>query len=176
MEVIVDAHLLGWYYQAGELQKETPCSASPIELFERLGRGDIGVLDSDGHIEAEWREHADPDWFDAWLSERFEVGDIIEVAVENYHRLIQGLVKKCGFPATGKDKWYIRASKSRAVAVCQPVALISEDLDFYEPKAKKGAGDRDAILAQGSGAVAKQLRKEGVDPRTAARHLALEAA
>lgn len=176
MEIVVDAHLVGWYYQAHELEKATPCSGSPVELFERLGKKDVGVLDTGGHIEGEWREHADPDWFEAWLSERFELGDIVEVAVSNCRNLIDELIKQYGFPHDGKDKWYVRAAKSRAEASNQTIAIISEDLHFYEPKAKEGAGDRSAVLRKGKGKVAKVLRKNGIDPRTAAQHLALGAA
>lgn len=174
MELVVDAHILGWYYQTFELQLTTPCSDSPVGLFARLGKKDIGVLDIDGHIETEWRKQADSDWFDAWLSERFEVGDIVEAKVESCRELIDELVKKYGFPMKGKDKWYVRTAGTRASELKGLVAIISEDLDFYEPKAKNSAGNRDKILRQGSGTVAKRLRKSRVDPRSVARHLATE--
>lgn len=176
MELILDAHILGWYYQAHELEVLTPCTGSPVELFERLGRADIGVLDEGGQIEAEWRKQADSDWFDAWLSERFEVGDIIEVETHTCGALIKELVNKYGFPKAGKDRWYIRTASARAGGKAQLVAIVSEDLDFYEPKAKNGRGNREAILRQATGAVAKRLRKEGIDPRSAARHLVLASA
>lgn len=174
MELVVDAQILGWYFQTCERGRTTPCTGSPIDLFARVGSGDVGVLDTGHHIETEWRKQADPDWFDAWLSERFEVGDIVEIKVDNCQELVRELVKKCGFPAKGRDKWYVRTARTRAKNLGQLVAIISEDLDFYEPKAKNSAGNRDRILREGTGGVAKRLRKHGIDPRTAARHLACE--
>lgn len=171
MELVIDAQIIGWFYQSTERSKGTPCTGSPEELMSRLGSQDIAVLDAGKQIEREWRAKADPEWFDAWLAERFSVGDIIEASVGTHGELIRRLRSECGFPQGGGDKWYVRTAKTRTDADSK-VCIVSEDLDFFHPKAKGGAGNRDEILAKCKGCVVKILKSENVKTASVAAYLA----
>lgn len=171
MDIVIDANVLSWFYKESELQKSTPCTSSPTKLFEALGRKDTGILDTGGQIEAEWRRKVDEDWLEAWLIECFQLGELIEIKATTQNDLIRDLETRCGFGKKGGDKWYVRTAKTRSEETDSRVGLISEDLDFFEPKSKKGAGNRDRILAGCTGCVAKRLKKVNIDVKTVKKHV-----
>lgn len=170
LDVVIDAQILGWYYQANELGKAPPCTGDPAMLFSRLGKDDLGILDAGEQIEAEWRRVADTDWFDAWLARRLSSGDITIVEVETCHALLRALETKCGFPRTG-DRWYVRTAATRARSKGAAVALITEDVDLYDPKAKKNPKRRARALAGCTGPVVRELAAARVCVRSVARHV-----
>ena len=170
MQVVVDANILASYYKETVLGLGTECSHPTNDLFARLGSEDVAFLDEKGMVEGEWRLKADPDWFDAWLAERMTVGDIVVTSVSTCTQLLRKLRIDHGFPATGRDKWYVCLARTRVEDTGERVAIITEDVDFFEPKAKGNSKTRAKFLAKGKGGVAKALRTHDVDPRTVAQH------
>jgi hypothetical protein len=168
MDVVIDAQIVGWYCQVDAGIGPPPCTGAPAKLFERLGDHDIAWLDDGRMIESEWRRASDPDWFDAWFGDQLVAGRVELVSAKTHARLIKALETKCGFPKTGRDKWYVRVAATRADDTGNKVLLVSEDLDFYEPTAKAGGGNRAKILAQCAGCVAKKLKAHDIQVATVA--------
>jgi hypothetical protein len=172
LNLVIDAQIVGGFYKESVLDCEHDCTASPSALFSRLGDLDLGFLDDGNQIEAEWRRVAEIEWFDSWLADRFVAGAVCYVKTAVYPHLIKHLCSSCGFPAKGRDSWYVRTAKTVVDSHNAEVALITEDLDFFNPKAKGGAGNRKSVLTSGKGPVEKALKKEGVLVRTVDHQLA----
>lgn len=169
MDVVIDAEVVGWYCQTELRTGAPPCTCDPGVVFDRLGQQDIAWVDDQEMIESEWRSASDPDWFDAWYAERLSAGDVSFVTPSSCRDVLRDLETRCGFPRT-RDRWYVRVAKTRAQLAGQSVGLIAEDLDFFEPKAKQGRGNRSKILDHCSGCVVKRLKRHKIDVRTIARH------
>ncbi|EOI6580335.1 hypothetical protein ACWCKR_002082 [Yersinia enterocolitica] len=159
MNLVVDANVFKGFYQETVLEMgpdKLEITGSPIGIFESDDKK-IYVDDSK-HIENEWRNVVDSEWFNAWYAVQIESLGIVETAIDNYQELIRAL-NKIGFPVGG-DKWYIRTAKSVKENGLS-ITLITEDLDFYDPTKKmaKGAA-RLRILNSKSAVVRKYLAKK----------------
>ncbi len=173
MDLVIDAPLVKCFYQESERQSgQTECRCAAAPLFQRLGAGDIAVLDSKGQLEREWKSLVDQDWFKSWLSQCYQVGSIVEIDVDNEADLLRALASQCGFPHRSGDKWLVRVAVTRAKATGECVALVSEDVDFFDPKVKNDARARKNRLDRCSGPVARALKKSGVKCITADSYLA----
>jgi hypothetical protein len=172
--VVIDAQLLAGLYRETIVGEAPAYSAATTDLFARLGSEDLGYMDRDGVIESEYRALVDPDWFDAWLGDRLQAGDFVISAGRRCPALLKILVVQHGFPRRSKDCRYIELCCGVVEATGEWTALISEDLDFYEPKAKAANSSyRQRVLASGRGPVARHLKKhEMIAVRTVAAHLA----
>lgn len=162
MDVVIDAPLVKCFYQEGESEGATECRAEVKPLFDGLGSDHVAVLDVGGHIEQEWRAVVDHEWFNAWLSQAFEVGSIIEIEPGNHRDLLRSLSSSCGFPANTGDKWLVRVAVTRSARTGADVALVSEDVHFFHPKAGKNGKARERYLSTCGGCVAQRLAKRNV--------------
>ncbi|MGP2543323.1 hypothetical protein [Yersinia sp. 2541 StPb PI] len=158
MDIVIDANVFKGFYQEEVLGMEVAqleITASVLEVF-RNDKFKIYVDDT-VHIENEWRNVVDSEWFNAWYSDQIESLLINEITVNNHNDIIKSL-SKIGFPVGG-DKWYVRTAKS-VQEMGTPTILLTEDIDFYDPtkKTAKGAA-RLKILKSKSSPVRKYLRK-----------------
>jgi hypothetical protein len=172
VHLVIDAQIVANLYKELVLETAHACTESPNALFERLGGPDVAYLDESEMIESEWRRVAGSEWFEVWLAERFSNDEIRVVAAPTCPVLIKALRAECGFPGKSRDPWYIRTAKAVADRVNEVSGLITEDADFFDPKAKASAEQRAKVMAASTGPVAKRLAKEHVDVRTVAKHLA----
>jgi hypothetical protein len=170
LNIVIDAQIVGWHL--AELRGAmTDCSHPPSVLFATLGVSDTAFLDDGDQIESEWRRTTDPDWFDQWYADLLERGAAVIIPVPTARALLRQLHRDDGFPYT-RDGWYV----STAVEVVQrrgECSIISEDLDFYDPRAKRGCSParRRQILGGSRGPVARRLRRAAsVEVRSVASH------
>lgn len=178
MRIVVDAQLVSGYFREDVLDEGPPYTGSMKAVIDKFGIMDVGCIDADGHIEQEYREVVDPDWFEAWFGERLEVGDFVSVPVASCADLIRKLTNDFGFPKRGRDRRYVALARTLVERENGSPVLLSEDLDFYSPKEKKAGAKRRAALLKGHKApVATYLRKqEGILVRSVGGHLAARAA
>jgi hypothetical protein len=172
MNIVVDANVFDGYYRQDVLGEKAKCRGNPEALFARLGQEDYALIDDRGMIEGEWSSRAprDQEWFNHWLAERFAAGDIGVVEIEMCEVLLSKLKNDCGFPKESRDKWYVRTAHTQAGESGQAVAIVTDDVDFFEPSAKAHPKKRERHLRDGRGKVATLLRKHDVDPRTSSQH------
>jgi hypothetical protein len=173
MKVVMDAQLLAGYFREAEKGEQPSYSGSVVQLVRRFGKCDLAFVDEGGIIEQEYRDLVDPEWFDAWFSLRLEVGDFVILPAPGCPDLIKQLSTKFGFPAGSKDRHYIALACAIVGDGDEGATIVSEDLDFYDPKAKQGSAKRRAkLLADETGPVKKFLaRKASVTVRSVAGHL-----
>jgi hypothetical protein len=173
VDLIIDSNVFAAYYRASVLGTQPDIEGDPIALFDSLGGSDFGFLDSDGMIVGEWRKRAEKDaeWFDEWLAGLLVDGYLMEIGIDTCLVLLRKLWGDCGFPKQSRDKWYVRAAHTQSQTSGQIAAIVTEDVDFFEPAAKKDPKKRARHLKSGNGKVAKLLRKHDVDPRTLTQHL-----
>lgn len=174
MRIVVDAQLVAGYFRETERGEAPFYTASTSDLFVRLGNHDLAYVDDGGMIEAEYRNLVEREWFDAWYSDRLIDGDIVSLAAPMCRELIAALHTRCHFPKAGKDRYYVAVAKAIVDRGAGQAVIVSEDLDFYDPKAKaSGAKTRAKILQDQSGPVARHLaRSESIVMHTVAGHLA----
>jgi len=159
MAIVIDAQILKGFFQEVVLNIGHGLSASPALLFNSGFRVHPIHVDDKGNFKHEWRAVVQPEWFDAWYADQIRDGVIREVAAPSDQQLKKQL-SNIGFPVTGRDIWYARVCchVAQTVGLC---IFISEDLDFYEPKAKRsGSKYRNKILINELGSVQKYFRKE----------------
>lgn len=158
MNLIVDANVFKGFYQEFVLElteHETCLTASTLKLFDADDK--TIYMDEGTHIENEWRNVVDRQWFDAWLIAELEAGHIINIRTENHEAALKALKNK-GFPSSG-DKWYVRTALTLKDTQGQ-VSFITEDLDFYDPTKKSArSGKRIDIMKSKSSAIRKYLSK-----------------
>jgi hypothetical protein len=174
MRLVIDAQLVAGYFREVE-KNEEPFYSGPVkDLMRRLGVSDLAYVDDDGLIEQEYRDLVETEWFEAWFGERLEVGDILILSGDASLALMRVLYTKFGFPKNSKDRHYVALARAIVQGGVEEAAIVTEDLDFYDPKAKAGtARNRRRLIASQSGPVAKHLAKaESIRIRSVAGQLA----
>jgi hypothetical protein len=118
--------------------------------------------DAGGIIEHEWANLVDPVWFQAWLADQLVSGKLIQVQASASPAVARDLYT-LGFPRKrSRDIWYIRTAQA---LLAQPDAprpgyLVSEDVDFYDPKIKNGDHKtRVKTIKESKGPIARYLRR-----------------
>lgn len=166
MNLVIDANVFRAFYEEEVLGYPPPRpgrTASPASIFASLSKGAFTYIDSGQQIEHEWRNvcKGGEEWFDGWLAEAFATGGVTPLEINN-KRIVEQQYRKIGFPFKGRDIWYVRVSVSLSSACSTNNAyLVSEDIDFFDPALKKDA-HREKCIQNGTGPVAKQLKKDGV--------------
>jgi hypothetical protein len=168
VHVVIDAQIVKGYYEESVLGIKTILTSEATKIFDRLGHQDRTYLDDRGHIEHEWKQPVEPEWFNAWFAELLINDAARRIPVDTCYELRQQL-EKFNFPTKGKegkDFWYIRTARAVAQLThnnCSPRAIIiSEDIDFHEP-VKKGnvkSNERIRILLSGQSAIINFLSKK----------------
>lgn len=164
--LVIDANVFGAFAMEQMTGTSTiDRTASPITIFDMLGNRAVAFLDEGGQIEREWRNLVTfaPEWFSEWLADSLADGRIYEIAPSSDPQLIKRY-QALGFPDT-TDIWYIKTAHglSRLCNRNRPF-LVSEDIDFYDPKSKYIKNKND-FFRSGSGKVCKRLRVDGIDLR-----------
>lgn len=166
MNIVIDANVFKAYYEESVLELPAPRPGrtdSPSSIFARLGADTFSYVDVGQQMESEWRNlcRGGEEWFDGWLSSVYASGGVTPMDI-NKTKVPENKYREVGFPFKGRDIWYIRVAVSLSSACSTNDAyLISEDIDFFDPKRKKDAS-REKYIRNGEGAVAKQLKKDGV--------------
>src|SRR5436190_8173465 len=157
MGLVVDANIVTGFFQESVLDKCHGLSASPAPIFDPATRVHQIFVDDQGIIEHEWRSGVQREWFDAWFTDLIRDGNVREIAAPS-EALLRKELRTLGFPATGRDIWYVRVSSAVAsdAGFC---VLVSEDRDCSEPKEKQcSSGRRATILHHELGRVRKHLK------------------
>jgi hypothetical protein len=157
MRLVIDANVFEGFFKESILQiSNDHLTDTPLQLFKRLGIEDVTYFDNNGYIRTEWRNLVEPEWFDVWFPDFLIAGCAYEIPVESCYKL-RNQLKQLGFPDK-RDFWYIKTAK--AIKNTNKVVIVTEDLDFYDPKMKKcNNKTRLVILNNCGGPVAKYLRK-----------------
>lgn len=171
MHVVIDAQLILGYYCEDVLGRPPIHTAAVREVVARLGSGDTACVDDAQQIEAEYRQLVDREWFDAWFGDRLLLGEVVAVKADACRELLARL-RGYGFPR-GRDRRYVAVAATLAKEQGCSI-LLSEDLDFYDPRAKRADSRRRmAVILSQKGPVADHLRKESaVEVRCVRGHLA----
>lgn len=158
MRIIIDAHIVNGYFQESTKGSQSFLTHSTEPLFNRVGKDDFVYLDNGGMIKNEWRSSVDTEWFDAWYPGLLIEGAAFEIEVDNCKNL-KNVLRSLGFPATGRDFWYIRTAKA-VIDLFQEAIIVTEDIDFYDARKKNCTSkERERILRSGNGLIAKTLMK-----------------
>lgn len=175
LPLVIDANVVKAYFEEAELALPSRLTGSTLPIFGGLGPAhQVAYVDTGNKIEQEWRNVVQPEWFNAWFAGMLASGAVEMVEPTTRGDIIKVLKVKHGFPGDQSDRWYVLTACAVVQRTGGGVALISEDLDFYEPREKKcGSSRRQRILMDSAGKVAKHLRKcEQVYVRSVAVQLA----
>lgn len=163
MWAVIDAQIFQQYFACSQRSAACGLTCDPSFLFDLASEQLLLFLDEGEIIEHEWRNVVDRLWFDTWLAGEFARGKIRTIAVPPNGKLRRELLA-LGFPVRrSRDIWYVRtACEAKVLAgTTEEMTLVSEDLDFYEPREKGAAHKRRMkILLASGGAVSKHLRRE----------------
>lgn len=133
MSIVVDANVVKGYYDEVVIDVRHSLTQSAVNIFETITN--VIYVDNQEFIESEWKRVVDPEWFDVWYSDSLRSGKISMVDVKNCKELCESLYK-IGFPKGERDVWYVRTAKA-TLTFQKECFIITEDIDFYDPKKKK---------------------------------------
>jgi hypothetical protein len=159
MGLIVDSNVVKGYYQDTVLGKGHDLTESPRLVFDQEFRKHLIYLDNKQVVWSEWKAAVKDEWFDIWYANLLRddvIREIPAAAEKNFRKELTNF----GFPFTGRDIWYARVANAVSENFGFAI-LISEDLDFYEPKEKgcKSARRNDILLKE-LGSLRKHLKKQ----------------
>lgn len=158
--VVADANIVLGYFLCSVLGQETRLTADPSGLIESLDQKLQLCVDDCGNLEAECVALVGVEWLEPWLARLLVEGKVRVVSPQRV-RSLEKKLSTLGFPG-GRDFWYIRTALA-AVAVCGSSVLLTEDMDFFEPREKRAPNARRLrFLTEGKGRVCRQLRREKV--------------
>jgi hypothetical protein len=162
--IVVDANVMNLFNQS-LIKKEATGART---LVERIESTHGFVIDEGGQIEHQWLETCDKAYFGTWLVEGLKGGRIRKVVavLEKQHR--KKLRIDCGMPTKRAELTYVAVANS----VDNLKYIVTEDIDFWEPSAKKADETRkQAIKTARSGCVSKYLQTLGIAVGTVAQGL-----
>ncbi|MCW7475584.1 hypothetical protein [Leptospira levettii] len=157
MKIILDANIILGYYKETVLEIEHSLTDSPSKLFTK----EITVLiDTGGKIEHEYTALLDKDWVKNWIIDLIDQNILLTIETEN-HQPVCAALYKLGFPNSSRDIWYIRTGCTASKSFKTEVYLITEDLDFYNPKSKQCPPNiRQSTLSCFNSPIQKLLEKQ----------------
>lgn len=164
--LVIDANIFYAYcveMLTGEINKER--TDSPVGIFDILGTKAVAFLDEGGQIENEWRQLLNfaPEWFAEWLANSLANGLIYEIEPYNDQATAKRY-RQLGLPS-GRDIWYIKTSFGiRNICKRNNPILISEDIDFYDPKLKNHPRKHEIFLNE-KGDICKELKRDNIELR-----------
>ncbi len=141
MDIVIDANIVAGYFKESVLGiaigPKNDLTGSVIPLFEGLGTIDVCYLDDGKIIESEWRGPVSTEWFDVWFARLLADGKAQLIPASRCPSL-EGRLFTTGFPKhRNRDAWYVRVCKAvLAKFPTSSVPLITEDIDFYDPRLK----------------------------------------
>lgn len=176
MKIVIDANIIAGIYKSVVLEIDSDIIGDASIIHERLDcKGgscmskDVVYLDEGGHIENEWRKLAKSEWFDIWLGDLFISGAAENITVGTCKDLVKS-IRTLGFP-TSKDSWYVRTAYT-AILHDEPIHLITQDIDFYDPSLKSTtAKNRERTIKNSLGPVSRSLKKNKVYVRCVESYL-----
>ncbi|WP_438392337.1 hypothetical protein [Caballeronia sp. DA-9] len=157
MPTIVDANVLREYYREHVLNIKSELTHSTLLIFDQAR---AIFLDDGGQIEHEWGNLVDPYWFSVWLAHKLEFSEINYIDVSNCPDLCNH-VYGLGFPKGSRDIWYLRTAMACVSKFKKSSNVVTEDIDFYNPKQKAANGAaRIAVLKNANAPIKKTMRKD----------------
>ncbi|WP_263411196.1 hypothetical protein [Terriglobus tenax] len=126
-------------------------------LFACLSEGLGFAIDSTDKMLNQWRETCKHLLMEDWIVRGIQNGYIRVVDPIRSQRHKKQLMQALGFPyQTRHEGVYVEVATASP-----PHLLISEDIDFWEPTAKRGSAEvKSKFISQSRGGVARYLNKE----------------
>jgi hypothetical protein len=139
-------------------------SDEPREVIDHIVESGSRVLiDVGGHIEQEWRNGVNTDWFENWFLTLATNANLAQIDAVRDQALERKLRVDHGLPRS-ENIWLVRTAVAE-VAINGDCNLLTEDMDFRDPTKKKAAPATRRRYLEGTtiGPVAKTLRGAGVE-------------
>ena len=159
MGVLVDAQTVIYYYRETVLElPPNNYTALATGAINKISRDNPLYFDEGGQILQDWSNGLREEWLKVWYEELLIQDKAILVEVDSCQDLRRRLTQ-LGFPINSRDFWYVKTAR-KVVQLTQRAFLVTEDLDFHEPR-RKGCSsiERERILIDETGSVAKLLRR-----------------
>src|SRR5258708_790340 len=127
------------------------------------------AIDAGGKIKHQWLITCDKTFFGTWFIEGLKAGRIRQVVAKLDERHSRHLRINCGMPTAGFELTYVAVAN----VVDGLKYIVTDDIDFWEPSAKKkNEKTKQAIKAGRTGCVYKYTRSIGIAVGTVSQALA----
>jgi hypothetical protein len=157
---VIDANVVKAVFET-QMGHVRSVSADPAPVVDNLKRDFCRIVIDEGEqILQEWKDCVDPDWFVNWFFELTSGWNVVVIEPRLCNDVLKKLYTECGFPRA-ENKWLIRTAITEAGAT-GACALLSEDMDFREPRMKNAKGRERYIEGTIRGSVTKLLGKHDV--------------
>jgi hypothetical protein len=159
VRAVLDANIVAALFREA-LGHSSTVSGSPTGLFESLSGPCVEIVtDTAGQIEHEWEKCVEKEWYEAFYLNLASTTNLYAIPADACLALLRKLKTSAGFPPSA-DKHYVRTAFTAAKDGSE-VVLVTEDIDFFDPKAKTKPGRRAELLAgKVRGPVQKLLKSE----------------
>lgn len=126
--VVVDANVIKDFYR--ELCINDGCVYRAVIWLSET----YGIVASD-KVLVEWENVCSAQVFIEWLADQLKLGGVRRIQGKRIDRqVVKKMYLDCGFPCRDRDLEYIQC----AHATVSRRYIVTEDIDFYDPRAKDG--------------------------------------
>jgi len=123
-------------------------------VIELIGGTHGFAIDEKGRIQHQWLETCDQVFFGPWFVDALKSGKIRVVAAHLEANHKKKLRIDCGMPSARFEMEYVAVANR----VLPPKYIVTDDIDFWEPRAKKSTEQRkQAIKTKRTGCVCEYL-------------------
>lgn len=154
MNIVIDANVYSEYYK--QCCHNQYCHDPIDDLLSTPGLKIF--FDESNKIATEWENLCCKELTRAVIIEMLDNGIAVEIPIETFPIICKKL-RQLGFPQ-GKDRVYIQTAKSAVKITKRDTFLITQDIDFFDPKLKNSNEKTKAKTIRSSNApICKYLRK-----------------
>jgi len=132
---VIDANIIAQFHREYCGADSCALTGKVSPVFKKLGESLFAFVDDQGHIKNEWENTVHAEWLKHWYKELLRTGKLYEIPINNLHCRLKRKLAQLGFPRS-KDFWYIRTYLEVCPKDEKCDYLLTEDIDFYDPKQK----------------------------------------
>lgn len=166
ISLVADANVFQAFYEEevlGHVGPRPERSASAKPVLGAIQAVAFAFVDTSGKIEKEWRDRCqgNNEWFDAWFGGHLQ-GDRIRLLDCKNSSHLSKRYRQLGCP--NDDVVYIKVAveSTKTSPICSLRLLVTEDIDFYDPKQKRAKDKLNSVFLPRKGIVVKALDADGV--------------
>ncbi len=145
MGCVLDANIVKGVFEE-DVHGTHDLTDSPGSVLRRIiASGERICIDDGGLMQAEWANCVEREWFENWFLTLASESNLTAISPIDCRHILKRLRIDYGFPQT-RDRAVLTVALTDAATQGRS-RLLTEDLDFFDPKAKGQAKTRQRLLS-----------------------------
>ncbi len=145
MGCVLDANIVKGVFEE-DVHGTHDLTDSPVSVLRRIiASGERICIDDGDVMQAEWANCVEREWFENWFVTLASESNLATITPIDCRHILKRLRIDYGFPQT-RDRTVLMVALTDAATEGRS-RLVTEDLDFFDPKAKAQARIRQRVLS-----------------------------